>query len=876
MVRETALLPASVPRSFRSRVQRVHLRELWPYLLSGGGLIFLAVFVGRERGELLRTIEVLRSARMSWLALAVIAGIGMQVSTMHAYQSMLRRWGHRVPFRVLAGAVLQREAVSVITPLGGIAGTWAFVRNLDRRGVNTGDALSVAILNSVLGYVSFAIYLIPVITLSTLFGATSWAITLLAVVFGILTVAFLGVLLAVINPSGTIAGRRLPAPGRVRALVDQVREHGLEANDLARPLAWHVAVEGFGVLLLWAALQAVHGHANVQVAAVGYAVGTLFQLVAPLFAGIGAVELSMTVALTQTGIPAGVALAAVLLFRSVEVWLPLLAGVSSHIGARSEVRRGTMRLPAIFTGLTGALAIVFAITPRITHSLNRVEDYSRVHPEDFSRHVLLIAGLLLIFMSSNLWRRKRVAWIASIALLSFLIVVSMLRWHDAVLVAIATVNLALLVVQRDRFRVRSDVPTMRHGVIALVASLIVAVGYGALGFFLIDKRAFGIDFSPFEAVESTLRLYFNLDGGDLTARTRSGQWFLDSLQLVGIASLGFALVSLARPVVWRQTVYPRERQRAREMIEEFGDSSLDFFKYADDKLFFVASHGRGVVSYGYARGCAVALGDPTAATDEDFELVLAEFLEFCDTNGWRVAFHQSGPHRQPVYRAHGLQSVKVGEDAVVDLDSFTLAGGAMKNIRSQVHKLEREGYRVVSYPAPQTDERLAGLRAVSDEWLQLGGHRERRFTLGQFEDEYIRHSTVFTVERADGEIVAFTNLIPDGVEGETTLDLMRRKAEPAGVMDLLFVRVMEQLKDAGYRRFSMGMAPFANVGVDHDARLTERLIHQLYEHFNRLFSFKGLHTYKDKFHPRWEPRYLVYRSETSLPLIVLAILALTE
>lgn len=191
-------------------------------------------------------------------------------------------------------------------------------------------------------------------------------------------------------------------------------------------------------------------------------------------------------------------------------------------------------------------------------------------------------------------------------------------------------------------------------------------------------------------------------------------------------------------------------------------------------------------------------------------------------------------------------------------------------------RMEREGYRVVYYPPPQTAERLATLREVSDEWLELGGHRERSFTLGRFEDDYIRNSPIFAVEDTGSQIVAFANLIPDGVEGETTIDLMRRRAQPDGVMDYLFLRAFEQLKSEGYHRFSLGMAPFANVGAEEGARIPERIVGQFYEHRNRLFSYKGLRSYKDKFHPCWEPRYLVYRSESSLPAIALAIVRLTE
>jgi phosphatidylglycerol lysyltransferase len=95
-------------------------------------------------------------------------------------------------------------------------------------------------------------------------------------------------------------------------------------------------------------------------------------------------------------------------------------------------------------------------------------------------------------------------------------------------------------------------------------------------------------------------------------------------------------------------------------------------------------------------------------------------------------------------------------------------------------------------------------------------------------------------------------------------------------MDVLFVRLMEHLRDEGFSAFSLGMAPLAAVGTSPDAPVKERVLRLLFEHANRWFSYRGLYAYKAKFQPRWEPRYLVYGSEMSLAKIAFAIVRLTE
>ena len=62
------------------------------------------------------------------------------------------------------------------------------------------------------------------------------------------------------------------------------------------------------------------------------AVIALVLLVAPVFQGIGVVEVSMAVALQHMGIPPAAAVSATLLTRVGELWLPLLTGVMVQLG----------------------------------------------------------------------------------------------------------------------------------------------------------------------------------------------------------------------------------------------------------------------------------------------------------------------------------------------------------------------------------------------------------------------------------------------------------------------------------------------------------------------------------------------------------------
>ncbi len=262
---------------------------------------------------------------------------------------------------------------------------------------------------------------------------------------------------------------------------------------------------------------------------------------------------------------------------------------------------------------------------------------------------------------------------------------------------------------------------------------------------------------------------------------------------------------------------------------------------------------------------------------EGIEPLIREFERYCTDNGWGLGFHQALPDFLEVYQRLGFKKLKVGDEAIVDLTAFTLQGAAAKTLRSKVNLLEKAGIRAEYNEPPIPGELMTQLREVSDEWLSIPGRRERQFTLGMFDEDYIRGTPVFTAQDSGGRVLAFVNLVPSYRRGESTMDFMRRRNDaPNGVMDYVFVRAFVQSKELGFERFNLGMAPVAGFQEQEEASPEERAIHAFFQHLNFLFSFKGLLAYKAKFASTWEPRYVVYRRALDLPRLAIALERVSE
>ncbi|MCA1740513.1 MAG: phosphatidylglycerol lysyltransferase domain-containing protein, partial [Actinobacteria bacterium] len=479
-------------------------------------------------------------------------------------------------------------------------------------------------------------------------------------------------------------------------------------------------------------------------------------------------------------------------------------------------------------------------------------------PHYWNRSLSLIFGFALLYLSLNLFRRKRVAWwlAATTSAVAALVHSGYSQpWYTVVAPA---VTLGLLLLFRRRFTVHSEPESIVRGLRIVAASIVVVLAYGTAGFWLLDIRDFGIDFSLADAFVRTLRVYTLIGNHHLVPRTDHATWFLLSLRLAGLIVGGFAAYSLFRPLVYRFRSLPHERQEAKTILKGHGTSSLDFFKLWPDKSYFFSENHETFIAYKQAAGVAIALGDPVGP-EHELEATTQAFVRYCSENGWSVAFHEVLPSLLPMYRRLGLRMLKIGEEAIIDLEHFRSHTVGRKSFRYIRRKFEREGYVLTRHAPPHPWALLNEMEEISEEWLSLPGRRERGFTLGSFERGYLSETPLFVVRDPDGHPLAFANEVPSYREGEATIDLMRYRLEmPNGTMEYLLTELMLALWEEGYRRFDLGLAPLAGVGDRPGATLQERALSQLSERLTRFFSYKGLRNYKAKFEPDWEDRFLVY------------------
>jgi phosphatidylglycerol lysyltransferase len=540
---------------------------------------------------------------------------------------------------------------------------------------------------------------------------------------------------------------------------------------------------------------------------------------------------------------------------------------------RHQFLRWLLTLGAAGSGLLNIYSVIGSGRAARNRILEKVFPLEFQH---FWRSPTLIVGFALVVSSINIYRRKRRAFWIVLFLTAMSMFFHLTKGLDYEAALISLLFLIVLLLSRKHFNVRSSPPSLAPVVLRAAAGFVVVFCYGVVGFWLLEEREFGINFHVGDAIKRTVVIVSLIGNSDLVPQTSYAHWFADSVYLMTFMAIIYAGLAFFRPIIYHYHTLPLERRRAAAILRQHGRSALDFFKLWNDKSYYFNEGGSVFVAYRVGNNYAVALGDPVGPESE-LEETVRGFLELCHANDWGVAFHQVLPNFLGIYEKVGLKQLKIGDDAIVHLTNFNLEGSEKKGLRKTVRRFETNGFSMREYQPPIADEILQQVKSVSDDWLQLPGRRERQFSLGVFDETYLRSTPLYLVADASGRTIAFVNAIRSHRPGEATIDLMRHRGDaPNGTMDYLFVKLFLDCKIKGFHQFSLGMSPFNGFRKSERPSPEERAVTYFMRHLNFIFSYSGLHHFKAKFADTWEPRYLIYQSVFALPQVAMALAKVSE
>jgi phosphatidylglycerol lysyltransferase len=664
---------------------------------------------------------------------------------------------------------------------------------------------------------------------------------------GIATARPLGIAFAGVTIAYWVLFVRRRRDLRVRSLAIEVPGPRLTlAQTLLSSLDWSLAGATFYVLLPDSANIDFPHFMGV------FLIAQVAGLVSHVPAGLGVFE-AVVVMLLAPWLPGDVVLGTALAYRCVYYLIPfavaivLFAGFEAllrwHLIARAGSQIGQWlpeivpRFFCVGTLAAGVLLLLSGATPAEPARLALLDLVLPLPIVEISHFLGSVIGVGLLLLARAVQRRVDAAYVLTLALLFGGAGFSLLKgldWEEATVLLAMGVALApcrRFFYRRSSLFAQSFTPAWTMGIAGIVLGTLYVV--------LLANRH--VEYS------NDLWWQFALEGdAPRSLRALAGGSLLLS---------AFALARLLRPA--RPEAQPPDSPppESIEKIVAASPVSSAHLALLGDKRILLHESCTGFVMYGVQRRSWVAMGDPVGPADIRRELAW-RFFELADQHGGVVAFYQVRPDDLPVYLDLGLELRKLGESARVALADFSLSGGRRKGLRATHNRLQRAGYTLEVLPPSSVPRLLPRLREISDEWLGDKNTREKRFSLGSFSAEYLLRTPVAVVHH-EQRIVAFANIWAPDPHEEVSVDLMRFATDaPSGVMDFLFVEIMQWARAQGYRWCDLGMAPLSGLERHRLAPLWSRMGGLVFDFGEQFYNFQGLRSFKDKFDPIWEPRYL--------------------
>ena len=527
---------------------------------------------------------------------------------------------------------------------------------------------------------------------------------------------------------------------------------------------------------------------------------------------------------------------ALVLLGAHEVWVHRGPAVRLMRLARDFVIAVTPQAIAIAAFLAGAVLLFSGATPELNNRLELLRGFVPLPVLELSHLLGSAVGVGLLVIAHGLYRRLHAAWWLTIWLLCAGILLSLLKGFDYEEATVLAAVVVVLVLARSRFQRRASLSEQHYSGPWIIALFLVLATVAWLVVFANRHVPYG--------KELWWQFAFH------ASEPRS----LRASLLAAVIAAAYGLWRLLRPVQPPVTA-PSESdmERVVALTAESDDTTANLALLQDKNLLF-NSERTAFIMYRPSGNSWVAMGDPVGPP-ETHESLAWKFLEGCDIMAVSPVFYQVKPQNLPLYIDLGLNLSKLGEEARVPLEAFSLDGAARADLRQAHRRALREGAQFEIVRLAGVGAILPQLRAVSDAWLDQKNAAEKRFSLGFFDERYLKHFDCGVVRRA-GVIVAFANLWRAGTS-ELSVDLMRYNDDaPKGVIDYLLIECMLWGKQEGFRWFNLGMAPLSGL-EEHVLAPTWHKLGRMVQRYGEMFyPFEGLRKYKEKFLPVWRPRYL--------------------
>ncbi|UIR55615.1 phosphatidylglycerol lysyltransferase domain-containing protein [Sphingobacterium sp. SRCM116780] len=840
-------------------IRKLSPKTYWKEMLAIFIVLLAFVFFRSERKEITSIGPQLASADFNWLLIGLSITIIYILLQGVMYIYSFRSIGLRLNLWDAVELFLKRNLLSVFLPAGGVSSLAYTTSQLRKKQLNSTQIHQAGAIYGYVGLLTVFIIGVPIILYTVFddknFGNAWISLLILGLILGLSFVFFWSIRVK----NGLYTWLEIKFPKLINN-IHEIFSANIHKGYLWMTILISIGIESCGIAHAFISMYALQTHISLEAAAVAYTISVVLMMVSPFLRGLGAVEFTMLYILTSYGYSKEEGLGITIIYRSFEFWLPLIFGVFSFIWRGRQIIARI--LPAIAIFLLGVINIISVATPPLAERMRLDKYYLPIEAIHASKLMVLVLGLGLMVSAAYLIKGYKSAfWIA--VLFSFFSLIGhlgkALDYEEAI---VSLVIILLLVTNRRQYRIKMNKNWMRIGFATFFIALGCVCLFGFISFYVIDKKHFGVAFTWQQSIYHTMQSFLLFDD-ELHPLTAFGREFLNITHFWGLFSWILLIYTWLCPKIIKDDDNEQNSfGKAKGLLKQYGSSPMDYFKLAEDKQLYFSKITDGFVSFRICQPFAIVLEEPVCAFDDKDELI-EEFEQYCHSLGLKSIYYRVDENSLLYFNALRKRKIIIGQEALMDVASFSLEGKSRKSLRNGLNSLEKKGYTTRILLAPQRTEIVEELKKVSDEWLTVFDKKEMIFSQGQFNTLEIEQQDVIVVQDDQGKIVSFLNIIPDFTEGECTYDLIRKVEEaPSGCMDALVIKLVEYARNKRYKYINLGMVPMS--GIESPDNPAEQIMKFAADKVGSFKHYQSLRDFKEKYATIWENKYLVFGNDFDL------------
>lgn len=308
------------------------------------------------------------------------------------------------------------------------------------------------------------------------------------------------------------------------------------------------------------------------------------------------------------------------------------------------------------------------------------------------------------------------------------------------------------------------------------------------------------------------------------------------------------------------------REEAATWVHAHGRHSLAYALLQPNMEYF-GSAELGCIGFRRWLGQCTVLGDPVCP-EENKAALLQAFVEHYPN----ALFMQAQESTTDLLKPLGYGITPVGVENEIDLNTFTLRGRRKGDLRHYRNRAQAGGVTVEELP--DTPALRQQLKPISDAWLPLKswiGH-ELEFLARPFileSEPGVRIFVGIVAEKIVGFVIMDPMMHNGTCEGYSVTVLRHYHDVPEGTVDYIVLQAMNQFRQEGHIRLSLGVSPFRNIeSLAVEKGIGSWPIYNLFRLLNRwgnpIYHFQGLSFHKSRYRAQEDPVYCAVRGRFGL------------